>query len=169
LKASGAANRGRQRAAERRALAESCEMPLYLRNLPAMDERRARQILWKIARGDIRDPEGSDDPRAARWRIDLAWLRTALMGADESSARYRALGPPPKGEAERRQWEAALNAEALFQRATFPGIAPEKRFEGITRGVGTAGMISDKAKLGEIVEEMERMTAALPGAHVGAK
>ena len=90
-------------------------------------------------------------------RFQLERLERLLLMADESAARYRALGEPPKDEAQRRQWLARLNAEGAYQRATMPGVPPQKRFEDVNRAATTGGLVSDNVRLGEQATEIEKL------------
>lgn len=85
-----------------------------------------------------------------------------LEQADDGTAAFRALGPPPKEEIAGRLWVTGVNRESLWQRLISPGVTPEKRAEAVYRHGGTAGMLSPQAELAELLQRI-RGLAGLDG------
>lgn len=98
------------------------------------------------------------DPAAeAMAELKARRLVRLLEQADNSTAGFRAKGPPPNDEVGGRLWVSTINREALWQRLTFPGVTPEKRADAVYRHGGTAGMLSPQAELAELLQQVRQL------------
>lgn len=140
----------------------------------AADEEQAPCIWEKLGAALVRvedldlnqfeaPPPPVRDPAAdALAEIKARRLMRLLEQADDSTAGFRAKGPPPDDEVAGRLWVTRINREALRQRVTFPGVTPEKRADAVYRHGGTAGILSQQAELAELLQQI-RGLAGLDG------
>lgn len=89
-------------------------------------------------------------------RFQLERLERLLLQAGSSTARFRALGPPPEDEMLRLAWRRNVLDEALYQTMLSPDASMDKKREMIVRSAGVASMITEGADLVDRLAALEK-------------